>query len=148
MRLVIEAEGYVAAAAADAAPALVVALGPEALAAAARGEEHFLRSVHVTGNARLADEVLALARHLRWDYEEDLSRVFGDVIAHRIGEGVRALSSWRRDATARLAGALADYLSEESELLAHRADLDRLSRATIELRDSLERLEQRIHRLG
>ena len=58
--------------------------------ALARGEEHAMRAVDVQGNARLAAEVLVLVRHLRWDLEEDLSRLFGDVVAHRLAGAARA----------------------------------------------------------
>jgi len=125
----------------------VITLKPEAPAALARGEEHFLRAVEVSGNARLADEVMALARHLRWDFEEDLSRVVGDAAAHRLGEGLRALLAWQGDAARRLAGAFADYVTEEAKLVARRSELDSLARDTATLRDAVERLEQRMRRL-
>ena len=48
------------------APDLTLQAGPGALLALARGEEEFLRAVEVSGNARLAQEVASLARHLRW----------------------------------------------------------------------------------
>lgn len=148
VRWTIRPGGEVEDAAADLAPTLVVTVKPEAPAALLRGEEHFLRAVDVAGNARLADEVMALARHLRWDFEEDLSRVVGDIAAHRIGEGLRAFAAWQRDAGGRLAGTLADYVSEEAKLVVSRPELDRLARGTAELRDALERLEQRMRRLG
>ena len=49
-------------------------------------------AVDISGNARLATEILALLRYLRWDVEEDLSRIFGDVIAHAqsVAESVMA----------------------------------------------------------
>src|SRR3954469_23698116 len=109
VRLTIEAGGLVRGAEAQAEPSLVVTLKPEAPAALARGEEHFLRAVEVTGNARLADEVMALARHLRWDFEEDLSRLFGDVAAHRLAGALRGFAAWQIDAAGRLGEALADY---------------------------------------
>ena len=77
VRLTILPAGRVAAGGAE--PALVVTLRPEALGGLVRGGEHFMRSVEVAGNATLAAEIMALARHLRWDMEEDLSRLIGDV---------------------------------------------------------------------
>ena len=50
-------------------PGLTLAVTPAILAGLARGEDHALRAVHVSGNARLATEVMHLARHLRWDVE-------------------------------------------------------------------------------
>jgi ubiquinone biosynthesis protein UbiJ len=148
LRLAIEEGGLVRGAAADAAASLVVTLKPGAPAALARGREHFLRAVEVSGNARLADELMALARELRWDFEEDLSRVVGDVAAHRLAEGVRAFGAWQADAAKRVGESLAAYVTDEARLVAQRAELEALARDTARLRDAVERLEQRMRRLG
>jgi ubiquinone biosynthesis protein UbiJ len=132
----------------DAQPALVMTLKPELLAALVRGEEHALRAVTVEGNSRLAAEVLVLVRHLRWDAEEDLSRVFGDVAAHRIAEAGRAFAAWHVDAAQRILGAFVDYATEEKPFLARRAQLDELADSLARLRDGTARLEKRLERLG
>ena len=81
-------------AAAGAAATLTITTGPGALAAALQGEEQLMRAVDVAGNARLASEVMFLLRHLRWDVEEEMAKVLGDVAAHRLAglaRGVAAL---------------------------------------------------------
>jgi len=129
-------------------PGLVMTLQPGLLAALARGEEHAMRSVDVQGDAKLAAEVLVLARHLRWDAEEDLSRLVGDVAAHRLADAGRALAAWHLDAAQRLAAAVADYVTEEKQLLARRADLAVLGDSVARLRDAVARLDKRVERLG
>ena len=146
LRLRILEGGTVEAGGAD--PALSMTLKPELLAALGRGEEHALRAVEVQGNARLATEVLLLARHLRWDVEEELSRVIGDVAAHRLVEAGRAFAAWHVDAAQRLVGALADYATDEKQLLARRGELDALAESVAGLRDAIARLDKRIVRLG
>ncbi|MDF3010414.1 MAG: tim44-like domain protein [Burkholderiales bacterium] len=84
-------------------PSLVLHLKPGSLVGLVRGEEHALRAIDVSGNARLASEVMLLARHLRWDFEEDLSRLLGDVAAHRVAGALRDFASWHADAARRLA---------------------------------------------
>src|SRR5690606_18389011 len=126
--------------------ALVISLRPETIAALARGEEHVMRSVDVAGNARLASEIMGLVRHLRWDFEEDLSRVLGDALAHRVAGAVRGLAAWHADAARRLADAAAVYAAEEQRWLVRRNELEALARANAELRDALERLGKRIAR--
>ena len=132
----------------DAEPGLTMTFKPELLAALARGEEHALRAVDVEGNARLAAEVLVLARHLRWDAEEDLSRLLGDAAAHRLAQAGRAFAAWHLDAAARLAAAFADYATDERRMLVRRADLDALADSLGALRDSIARLDKRIERLA
>lgn len=146
LRLAITEDGRVGPAPRDGAPALVVRIGPQVLAALARGEEHVMRAVDVSGNARLAGEVLLLLRHLRWDAEEDLSTLLGDVAAHRLVGAARRLAVWQMDAVRRTADGLMDYAVEERRLLLRRAELDAFAGEVARLRDALERLEKRVER--
>jgi ubiquinone biosynthesis protein UbiJ len=129
-------------------PDLRLEAGPGALLALGRGEEEFLRAIEVQGNARLAQEVASLARHLRWDVEEDLSRVIGDVAAHRAVGAARSFVEWQLDIARRVTGAAADFLAEETRILVRRDEQAGQARAVAELRDALARLEKRIERLG
>lgn len=130
------------------APALVITLTPAALAALPRGPDHFLRAAQVEGNAQLAAEVTTLVRHLRWDFEEDLSRVFGDAMAHRLASLARGFAAWQADAARRLGESLADYATDEKRALVARAEMEAFAGDVAELRDALARLEKRIERLG
>jgi ubiquinone biosynthesis protein UbiJ len=146
LRFLIGADGRLAPA--PAGPSgLVVNLRSGAPAAALLGEEHLLREIDVQGNARLASEVMFLARHLRWDAEEDLAKLVGDIAAHRLVDTARTLVSWHVQAARRLAEGVVEYAAEEAQLLVKRAELDELAGAQARLRDGLERLEKRIERL-
>jgi ubiquinone biosynthesis protein UbiJ len=129
-------------------PALTVTLKPDALLNLARGPEHFMRSVEVAGNPRLASEVMLLARHLRWDVEEDLSRLFGDVLAHRLANAARDFAAWQRDAVRRVGESFADYYVEEKRVLIARPEMESFADEVARLRDAVERLEKRVQRLA
>jgi len=45
--------------------------------------------VKIEGDVQLAAELGWLAENLRWDFEEDLSRVLGDVPAHALADAAR-----------------------------------------------------------
>lgn len=130
------------------AASLTLTLRPDSLPALLRGEEHFMRTVGIDGNAQLAREVLHLARHLRWDAEEDLSRLVGDAAAHRAVMLARDFAAWQLDAGRRLAEAFMEYAQEEGRLLAPRAGYAAFATEVAQLRDALERLEKRIGRLA
>ena len=98
----------------------------------------------VSGAGEFADEVRELAKHLRWDAEEELSRLVGDVAAERIGGTVRALLRWQRDAARRVGEALADYATNESGALVRRGELRDFAAELERLRASIERLERRL----
>ncbi len=45
--------------------------------------------IRIEGDVQLAAEVNWLVDHVRWDVEEDLARIVGDVPAHAIGQAAR-----------------------------------------------------------
>jgi len=143
----IQTTGEVTAALPGASRDLEVRLSPFLLPRLAAHDEAAYREIEMKGDMELAHEVSFLARHLTWDYEEDLSRVFGDIAAHRMAEGARGLARWTRDAGLRTAQGAAEYWTEESPLIASRVKVEDYVRAVSELRDAVERLEKRIERL-
>lgn len=73
----------------------VVETSPVALAQAAlRGDKP---PIKIEGDVQLAAEVGWLVDHVRWDLEEDLSRLIGDAPAHAVGETVRRMASTLRE---------------------------------------------------
>lgn len=145
LRLAIGAGGRIAP---GVQASLVITLRPESLPALVQGEDHFMRTVGIEGNARLAQEVLHLARHLRWDFEEDLSRLFGDAAAHTLAGAACGFAAWQADAVRRLAAGFMEYAVEEGRLLAPRAQFADFAGEVSRLRDALERLEKRIEHLA
>ncbi|HEY2629813.1 MAG TPA: SCP2 sterol-binding domain-containing protein [Usitatibacter sp.] len=148
MSFTVQSNGEVAAAAADAARDLDVTIPPLALPKLAARDEDAWRGVRIEGDAGFAQDVSFIARNLAWDVEEDLSRVVGDIAAHRIVSTARSLHQWGREAGQRLAQGAAEYWTEESPLVASRVKLASFGQAVAELRDAVERLEQRIDKLG
>jgi ubiquinone biosynthesis protein UbiJ len=148
LRFEIEAQGLLKPGSQEGEPALVVTLRPDAPLAMLRGIEDFARSLDATGDAGLAEAVMHLVRHLRWDVEEDLSRVIGDVAARRLAQGGRDFAAWQRDASQRFAESMADYFSQEKRVLVRRTELKLFFAEVSKLRDAIENLERRIANLG
>ena len=149
LRLSISPDGWLSPAGLEeAAPSLVLTFGPDVVPALIRGEDHLMRAVQAEGDSRLAAQMLFLVRHLRWDAEEDLARVLGDVTAHRLAASARELLASQREALARTAENVADYLLEERQLLAHPASFEEHRAAVADLRAAIERLEKRIDGLA
>lgn len=146
LRLAITQGGKVEDATAAMKTTLTLSARPGIFAALAKGEEHLMRAVDISGNARLATEILSLLRHLRWDVEEDLSRVFGDVVAHRMVGTARQFAAWQVEAAQRLAENVMEYAIEERKLLVSREEFDAFAAEVATLRDDLDRLGQRFER--
>jgi len=54
-------------------------------------------AVRIAGDVQLAAEVNWLVDHVRWDVEDDLARIVGDVPAHAIGKAAGALRQFAGD---------------------------------------------------
>lgn len=121
------------------------------------GRADFADLTHISGDAALAQVVADLARDLRWDAEDELARVVGDIPAARLLGGARALAGGAREAGGRLARNVSEYLAEESAVLVGRpqweqwrldlarfgADSDALARSAAALEARLARLDAR-----
>lgn len=117
-------------------PSLLLRLGAR--------DEAAWKEVVVSGDVELAGVVDYLRRHLVWDYEEDLSRIVGDIAAHRMANGFRALDRWGRAAAVDLGRAVAEYAAYENPVIASREALREFVHDVDELRDAAERLEKRV----
>lgn len=111
-------------------------------------DETAFREVEISGDSAFASEVLYLAENLRWDAEEDLSRVMGDILAHRVAQAGEGLAHWRRQAMMNFAQALVEYWTEERPLIAKSTRVREFIREVDTLRDDVTRLEKRIEKLS
>jgi ubiquinone biosynthesis accessory factor UbiJ len=145
----ISDEGTLQPAGSDAEPAATIKLTPSLAARLVLLKDESARSeVEVEGDAALAAALTRVLGTLTWDVEEDLSRVVGDVAAHRIARAGRAFLDWQAAVAANLARSVGEYLSEEQPAIASREALDAFAQAVDELRDDAERLGKRIQRLA
>lgn len=145
-RLVVLDNGEVAPASGE-MPAVTLTLTPGLMLRVAAHDDTVWRDVVIDGDTALANTIHHLWRHLRWDAEEDLSKVIGDIPAHRIAESGRTLQRWAQASGDNLARSFAEYWTEERPLIATRDDIAGFSAAVDHLRDDVARLEKRIEQL-
>jgi ubiquinone biosynthesis accessory factor UbiJ len=105
VRLAATPAGLLDLAPAGAPPDLTMTLTEESpwelAQAALRGDKP---PVRIAGDVEFASEINWLVEHVRWDLEEDLSRVLGDAPAHAVGEAGRRIVQALRQFTRPPAG--------------------------------------------
>jgi ubiquinone biosynthesis protein UbiJ len=106
------------------------------------------QEVQVEGDAAFASALTSVLSGLRWDVEEDLSQIVGDVVAHRLMQAGSGLLAWQSKAASNLTHAVAEYWTEEQPLLVGRGTLREFLQAVDALRDDAERLEKRVERIA
>jgi ubiquinone biosynthesis accessory factor UbiJ len=102
MRLAATPAGLLDLAAGAAQPDLTLTLTEESpwelAQAALRGDKP---PVRIAGDVQFAAEINWLVEHVRWDIEEDVSRIVGDAPAHAMGEAARRMLQALRQFIAR-----------------------------------------------
>jgi ubiquinone biosynthesis protein UbiJ len=145
----ITEDGTLQPASTEAAPAATIKLTPPlAMRLIVLKDESARTEIEVEGDAALAGALTRVLATLRWDMEEDLSQLVGDIAAHRIAGAARSAADWQRATAKNLARSVGEYVTEERPLIAGREALRAFAQAVDELRDDTERLEKRVERLA
>jgi ubiquinone biosynthesis accessory factor UbiJ len=119
------------------------------LSMAGPGAEERLRGsgIRISGDAEVAQRFRELLQHAQPDFEEELSRVVGDVAARQVANLARGIFDWGRKAADSLSVSVAEYLQEEGRDVPTRVELDEFLESVDQLRDATDRIEARLARL-
>jgi len=104
-------------------------------------------AVSISGDPVLAQDFQRLLDLARPDWEEELSRLVGDVAAHQLGNAARGLMRWSLQAADTLGRDTSEYLREESRDLPTRFEVDEFLDQVDELSGDIDRAEARLQRL-
>lgn len=107
----------------------------------------FSGEVKIEGDSRLGHQFKRLLSEVDIDWEEQLSKYLGDVVAHQLGNAVRSCAAWFNRSKQSLALDLGEYLQEESRMVVTKAELNRFINRVDQLREAADRLDARIHKL-
>ncbi|MGO9934021.1 MAG: SCP2 domain-containing protein [Steroidobacteraceae bacterium] len=104
-------------------------------------------SVHIRGDAEIANLYRELFAAARPDLEEELSRWIGDLPARRLALIAKSVRSWARRARRTAGENIAEYLQEEGRDLVGRPELEEFLRGVDNVRDAVDRIEARLGRI-
>ncbi len=110
-------------------------------------DQLFSQRVRIEGDSGLAHRFGAILGDIDIDWEEQLSRLSGDVVAHEVGSAARAARDYGQRAGRTAEQNLKEYLQEETRLVPTRYELQEFLDAVDGLRDDVERLAARVERL-
>ena len=128
-------------------PQVTIALTPGVMLRVLARDETVWNEIEVAGDTDFATALNHVWRNLRWDIEEDLAHIFGDIAAHRMVQTGRTLDQWRVQSFDNLARSFAEYWTEEQPLIARARDVERFNREVDQLRDDAARLDKRVEHL-
>lgn len=117
------------------------------LALGSREDALFKGAVEIQGDTETGQQFQAILSGVDWDWEEQLSRLSGDVIAHQAGNLVRKAQHFIKHSHATLQQDLSEYLQEEARLLPTAIEASYFLDDVDQLRASVDRLAARLDRL-
>ena len=107
----------------------------------------FSGKVEITGDVETGQAFKAVLDDMDIDWEEQLSRLTGDVVAHQLGNLARRTGNWLRHGRDTLQHDVGEYLQEEARVLPSRIEIENFNSDVSDLAMAVERLEARLHRL-
>jgi ubiquinone biosynthesis protein UbiJ len=107
----------------------------------------FSGEVEITGDIETGQAFRAILDGMDIDWEEQVSRVTGDVVAHQLGNLARKTGAWLRHGGQTLEQDIGEYLQEESRVLPSRIEIENFIEDVGTTAMAVERLEARLQRL-
>jgi ubiquinone biosynthesis protein UbiJ len=147
LMLTVTGDGFLKNADDNAVPAVTIHLKLSDLPLILANRERAVSYVRIEGDADFANAISQLSQSLRWDAEEDLGKVVGDIAATRIVSGAKSMAAAAQTTQKQLAENVAEYFLEEQPMLISPHVMSEFSSEVVKLRDDLERLSKRIEKL-
>ena len=111
------------------------------------GDVLFAGDVEITGDVELGQQFRDILDGLDIDWEEHLSHITGDIVAHKLGNLARGVMKWGRETASTLSQDAAEYFQEESRDLPNPGEVENFLKDVDKLRSDVDRLEARISRI-
>ena len=122
-------------------------LGFARLSLGPREDALFEGAVDIQGDTETGQQFQDILSAVDWDWEEQLSRITGDVIAHQTGKLARKATQFIKNSRNTLQQDVSEYLQEEVRLLPARTEVDYFLEEVDQLRADVDRLSARVDRL-
>lgn len=107
----------------------------------------FSGAVTISGDVETGQTFKGILDAMDIDWEEQLSKLTGDVIAHQLGNGARRIGTLLKHGRRTLQQDIGEYLQEELRVLPSRIETENFSSDVTRLSIDADRLAARIRRL-
>lgn len=126
---------------------VTLSIKPADLPLIAQDPKRAVAYVKIEGDADFANVLSGLSQDLKWEVEDDLAKLVGDVPATRlVGLGRLAVSHLQRTHQ-NLQESFAEYFLEENPTLVRPQAVQSLADSVVKTRDDVERLMKRIEKI-
>lgn len=145
--LVILDDGSLGVAADNAVADTIIHIPPSLALRLIAKDEAAKMLIKIEGDTELAAEVGKVLQQMRWDIEEDLSHVIGDIPANKLASMSKKALAASKEQTINLVEMLTEYWQEEKLVLAKKWQVEKFNTDVDTLRSDFARLEKRLAKL-
>ena len=104
--------------------------------------------IKIDGDTHLASQVGKVLQNLRWDIEDDMSLVVGDIAANKISKDSHKAINLIKKQSINLVDMVKEYWQEEIKILAKQHQVERFNTDVDVLRSDTARVEKRLQKLS
>ncbi len=146
--LIILEDGSLAISGETQAPDATIYLPPSLALRLLANDEAAKMQIKIEGDTHLATEFSKVLQNMRWDIEEDLSHITGDIAAFKIGELTKKAFSEMKQQSQNAADMLSEFWQEEKPILAKKRHVEQFNADIDTLKSDVARLEKRFAKLS
>lgn len=129
------------------APEANIYLPPSLAMRIIAGDEAAKMLVKIDGDSHFAAELSKVLQNMRWDIEDDLSKITGDITAHKIGELTKNSFTTMRRQAIDSAEMLTEFWQEEKNILAKKRHVEQFNTDVDTIKSDAARLEKRLQKI-
>jgi len=104
----------------------------------------FKNNLRIEGDAHTGEQLRDILSNMDIDWEEHLSKLTGDVVAHHVFQSFNSLANFAKRAKSRLCENITEYVQEEKRWSPGKKETDDFFYEIRDTRDAVERLEARL----
>jgi len=146
--LLILEDGSLALGGETTAPDATIHIAPGLALRMMNKDEAAKMQIKIDGDIHLATEVSKILQLMRWDVEEDLSHVVGDIAASKVAEISRKTFYEAKNQSSNLTEMLTEYWQEERPILAKKRNVEQFNVDVDALRSDVARFEKRLEKFA
>jgi ubiquinone biosynthesis protein UbiJ len=103
--------------------------------------------IQIKGDINFATMISNALKDIEWDYEDDLSKIIGDIPAYQLVKLGKKISQSTKETSFNIADTFREYWIEEKPLIAKKRLVEQFNKEVDSLRFDVDRLEQRLKKL-
>ena len=145
--LLILEDGSLSIAGETASPAANIHAPPSLLLRILSGDERAKTQIKIEGDSHFATELSKVLQHMRWDIEEDLSKIVGDIAANKSVAASKKVFGEAKKQTINAAEMLTEFWQEEKPILAKKRHVEAFNAEVDTLRSDVARFEKKLAKL-